>query len=646
MLFTWHVLRRVFSYPRIIKEKIIEENPCPTGSFSLSMENFLSFPFNNIRKKKEYLVKVRKLYREHRDIFFGYWLRTLGFCLALEKLLALKKFSSNLCKCVNLDPSEFYGRKPLALVKKLSSSLCNWINKKPPKPSVRKKFWAEFSSNLVIGLAIVLTLFLIRDHHVPILAEDMEAMENKDMDAMMKFLSYFSPPESNRKVFGNDCKSIPGFMFLDIDESSYRMWREEWKSDLPFTPRDHMQKLIEKTIKRKEPPKMVIVDVDLGRPRTFSEELRKDDDNLKEYLKGYISGCKEKPIGDKSCPPIILVRYLEIKNEEDQKEASKEPIYELLPSFLDEVVIPENSPYVQWASANFVVTDHVLRYWRLWQIACKDQQPIVVPSAQLLAVAMLCNESPKLGYDALQEKIKLTSECEYCRNKSEPPRKELLEEAVIEKCSEKIPKSIHICGELSVGHSGKDGTELAQRIKYRMKYRKEDGITVLKVPAWKVERLGVSVKDKIVVIGTSHALGGDMHNTPLGEMPGALVLINAINSLLEHGEMTRYLPPEVGITLLIVLVLVMSGLFTRFSSFEVKLWMGALILVIGLLIGLYFLSNGKWLNFILALLVLELHHLMNEINEHQKANETSDKKAIPEGTPPRRGVCEINKSDF
>ncbi|MBO3708912.1 MAG: CHASE2 domain-containing protein [Candidatus Accumulibacter sp.] len=43
-------------------------------------------------------------------------------------------------------------------------------------------------------------------------------------------------------------------------------------------------------------------------------------------------------------------------------------------------------------------------------------------------------------------------------------------------------------------------------------------------------------QDRVVVLGSSASYRGDWHYTPLGEMPGALILINAIRSLILHGE--------------------------------------------------------------------------------------------------------------
>lgn len=47
---------------------------------------------------------------------------------------------------------------------------------------------------------------------------------------------------------------------------------------------------------------------------------------------------------------------------------------------------------------------------------------------------------------------------------------------------------------------------------------------------------------RVVGIGASFAESRDRHLTPLGEIPGALVLINAMQSLYRHGELTA--PPR------------------------------------------------------------------------------------------------------
>jgi len=62
----------------------------------------------------------------------------------------------------------------------------------------------------------------------------------------------------------------------------------------------------------------------------------------------------------------------------------------------------------------------------------------------------------------------------------------------------------------------------------------------------------------IVIIGASHSLSHDRRRTPVGEMPGAMVILNAIKSMLTYGPMPRF---SGGTSFIIFLaLLVISGL--------------------------------------------------------------------------------------
>ncbi len=60
------------------------------------------------------------------------------------------------------------------------------------------------------------------------------------------------------------------------------------------------------------------------------------------------------------------------------------------------------------------------------------------------------------------------------------------------------------------------------------------------------------IKDSIVVIGSSGSLQGDMHETPLGPMPGAFIIANAIGSWQAGG-------PQVGWSFLLGGLIVLAG---------------------------------------------------------------------------------------
>ncbi|MFZ2104289.1 MAG: CHASE2 domain-containing protein, partial [Roseiarcus sp.] len=63
------------------------------------------------------------------------------------------------------------------------------------------------------------------------------------------------------------------------------------------------------------------------------------------------------------------------------------------------------------------------------------------------------------------------------------------------------------------------------------------------------------LEGRIVVIGGSFTGSGDRYNTPLGVMPGSLMIINAIEALTENGTPREFSPPlRIAISLLVIVV--------------------------------------------------------------------------------------------
>ena len=67
------------------------------------------------------------------------------------------------------------------------------------------------------------------------------------------------------------------------------------------------------------------------------------------------------------------------------------------------------------------------------------------------------------------------------------------------------------------------------------------------------------LEGRIVVIGGSFKGSGDRYNTPLGVMPGSLMIINAIEALTENGTPREFSTPlRVAISLLVIVVASLS----------------------------------------------------------------------------------------
>ena len=92
-------------------------------------------------------------------------------------------------------------------------------------------------------------------------------------------------------------------------------------------------------------------------------------------------------------------------------------------------------------------------------------------------------------------------------------------------------------------------------------------------------------------------------------MPGALVIMNAIQSLFEYGQMQE---PPIWVMWLIelMMILLMAWAFARFSSFRGSLVAGGVILLFLLPFSFYFFKLGVWVDFAIPLLGMEIHQLI------------------------------------
>jgi CHASE2 domain len=106
------------------------------------------------------------------------------------------------------------------------------------------------------------------------------------------------------------------------------------------------------------------------------------------------------------------------------------------------------------------------------------------------------------------------------------------------------------------------------------------------------EKSPCNMTDRIVVIGGTPE--GDTHPTALGKMPGGLLLLNAIESLYQNGQVTKA-PPG-----LVVLIGFAFGLIIWFlSSWLLRTNLGMLLSLTFVVVGTFylnrlFLRNGLW----------------------------------------------------
>jgi CHASE2 domain-containing sensor protein len=400
-------------------------------------------------------------------------------------------------------------------------------------------------------------------------------------------------------------KNIPQFVWLDIDDNTHEQWGEPL-----FTPRNRIERLIDTAVKAQA--RLIIVDIDLSRPtpieglEEYNIKRHPYDKSLANYFATYSAYCKTQP----KCPPIILARtFLNGSNDTTKLPPFKQP--RLAFSELEQAVINSDA-HIQWATPQFQLSrDGVLRRRLNWQATCTGEQPGVLASVEVTAAVLLNSETPKQAQDIITKALSpLKPDCTGAQSK-QPPKE-------IEIASLKLST---------------DPLSVRQRIVFSMPWLITDPNTgksepwimlkdetdkfsiVKRLPVHNLQNIPPEYLKKehlegdIVIIGGSHSDGRDHHQTPLGSMPGALVLINSTHSLLQY-EQIEPLPNWAKCLVIAVLISVMAWIFIYVGSFWLAQILNLLIIGSMMFISvLLFRSSGFWLDFATPLIFVQLYQI-------------------------------------
>ncbi len=413
-------------------------------------------------------------------------------------------------------------------------------------------FRQHFLTNLLIGLLIAIVLHFA--HHSSWVQES----ENMAMDAMMS-INQLLP-----RMTGEHRDQPLRFAFIDIDENTYRTWDEPF-----FTPRDKLLRLIR--FATEGGAEAVVVDVDLSKPSG-------DDADLVAYLENY-RGTKR--------PPLVMVRTFYPPSEFTHGNR-----HEIRPSILD-AIQPGNRVVQAQPLFRLSHYDGEVRHWYLLETGCLEGKPKVLPSVQLALDATL---SATPGDRPLERIGKLAPhDCEEIGHAKHGHRPQL-------RYGQRY---------IDLSHN-----PVGERLIYTLPWKRGAASDLDTIPARRITEAAYPpaadlIRDRIVVIGASFADSRDIYPTPLGEMPGALIILNAIKSLHLFGQIEA--PPawvKWGIELL--LILLMAWAFARFDSLKGTLLTGLVIILTLLPVSFYFFKYGLWVDFALPLLGMQFHQLVAE----------------------------------
>jgi CHASE2 domain-containing sensor protein len=444
-----------------------------------------------------------------------------------------------------------------------------------------RRWWARaskrqrhFVTNVAIGIAISILMSLVETN----------AAVGKLRDTLLTW-------QVAQLGSSNTAAEI---LWIDIDDDSYLRWYAP-----AVTPRDRLCRLIDFAVRGGA--RTVVVDVDLTNPTPPGRYPTLEpcspgsgrapthgtaDGILVEYLRNYARMCA----GAAHCATIVLVRSL--RSSYDAEYGDGAPANTVRPSFLDAAV--RSGSNVLWSSPNFELDDDfIVRRWRLWEPLCDPRA--VLPSTELVAAAAFAGSDLRRVRDVLDG---LRPKCQ--------PRGEPAAASV-----RGAPPNVTV----EIGYPAQVGTdEVERRFFYRVGWdAARERPAMAFVPALSItdaaggQAFSTAVAaGRIVVIGGSYRDNPDLHRTPLGIMPGTLVLINAIHALVGNDHV-RETPLVLRIAVEGLSILLVSGLFLYLAPLRAMLISSVLVLGAAFTVGYAFLNGGYWLDPVLPLIGIQVH---------------------------------------
>lgn len=422
--------------------------------------------------------------------------------------------------------------------------------------------------NLILGIGLTFVVIYLDMNNY----QWVSSLENTALDWMMQM----------RRGAEFSEEAHP-FGYLDIDERAYQYLDEPY-----HTPRKSLKKIIQYAEQANS--ELIVLDIDLSRKGIIASE----DQELVSFFKQY----------PESSPPIIIARtFSRSLSDPDTFLVKKSSIDQL-----EEVISKKEN--IEWASTLFPVeSDGTIKNWRLWETVCNDGKKETVLSMQLLASAYTKNEMPLKGLNQhLIEQINknVDENCNRTNTKTTIQVKDfkvdILHNSLMQRVYYSIPwkfKPNESSPKIVYENNSETDLIISRSVLPILQDKKTD-------KAW--------LKDRVVIIGGSYWDARDIHLTPFGDMPGAVILANSINTLNSIGLIER---PSYFVQFLIIglMIIVITVIFSKVSSFLGMIVGLAVSLVLLIPISYILFGYGIWLNFALPVIAIEISEIITEIKE-------------------------------
>jgi len=490
------------------------------------------------------------------------------------------------------------------------------------------RFGVVFVNALLLGICIEALVHEVKDtcHFSPL-----TRIETAATDWVMKILVRSQPAPTIKEHL------IP-IRWIDVDEKTYEQLGEPLSIQ-----RGTLWKLISEAIAAQAA--VIVVDFALDRPIEIE-----GDTLLTQCLENYSALATRSVAPNKiSCfqstdlkafPKILLAKGLKINQApmaERLSQLSAAPAVTPKDNTHALESIVRTSSVLFWTSTTFArEADQVARRWRLFEPTKRerlnndsDWESNVLPSIPLLTWAIL--RTPNIEGETFDAKIFL----EALRNHFGSENAGQLPERCADKNSSdaweitgsRLPQTIR----LSLCPN-----DLEQRVPYLVGNLEEPWPSPMVPFAGNSELLfdqiyarellaqphqdefmkstRDSLKGKIVIIGASYDDSRDFHGTPIGRIPGALWMANAIAGIMEFGQM-KHPSAILDWGLMIIGLLLVAACFAWFPSILATVIAGLSVSVILVPASIYMFSFGTWLDFSLPVLGVAGHHFIEQITE-------------------------------
>lgn len=293
-------------------------------------------------------------------------------------------------------------------------------------------------------------------------------------------------------VSGVPASALP-VTLLDIDDETRELWKAR-----PRIPHAALASLI--GIASERGASAVIVDVDLSGDRVDEAP----DPQLLSVLAGYPA----------DAPPLLLARRIVFAAGEGGAMVPRTA----LRTPYDAAVLGKSN--IQWITTlNDIDRDRTVRRIRLWQSICGETQDVTYPSATLAAGALLLTSRDKAF--SLPDFLagRAAADCQAAAAPQTPWAAAAFQAATVPFL---VPDRAEARALFRVERKGEQTIVLRKVQAGQIVLADDAGAR----PAGDIDRQPFA--NRVVLIGASDAGSGDFYNTPLGTMPGVLVIANSV----------------------------------------------------------------------------------------------------------------------